>query len=161
MSDKLDWLSPLELLDDYDGYWAKYVEGIYGIFREDFIDGRTHFREQRVGMKRHPVVRNKEATFWHLISSGRSEEERLPDLRRCERIRWPKAMIEAAQYGHVRCWVTERRREERIVIALPDFSYVVVLAKRGQYLVLWTAYCVEQKHRRLSLQRECERAQKG
>lgn len=32
----------------------------------------------------------KEATFWHMIQEGRIEEDRTPDIRRCERIRWPK-----------------------------------------------------------------------
>jgi hypothetical protein len=45
----------------------------------------------------------------------------------------------------------------RIVIALEDFSYIVVLADRGKYLLLWTAYCVEQEHRRAKLRREYER----
>ncbi len=37
-----------------------------------------------------------------------------------------------------------------------DFSYVVVLADRGEYVLLWTAYCVEQEHRRQKLRREYE-----
>ncbi|MNH30689.1 hypothetical protein D3C79_909980 [compost metagenome] len=45
---------------------------------------------KRLGLKRHPVIQGKEATFWHMISEGNDEAERLPDLRRCERIRWPR-----------------------------------------------------------------------
>jgi hypothetical protein len=35
---------------------------------------------------------------------------------------------------------------------------VVVLADRGEYVILWTAYCVEQEHRRAKLLKECDRA---
>lgn len=42
------------------------------------------------------------------------------------------------------------------MIALGDFSYVVVLADRGDYVLLWTAYCVEMEHRRQKLRREYE-----
>ncbi len=40
------------------------------------------------------------------------------------------------------------------VIALEDFSYVVVLADRGKYVLLWTAYCVEKNRRRRKLEKE-------
>lgn len=46
----------------------------------------------------------------------------------------------------------------RIVIALADFTYIVVLADRGKYVILWTAYCVEQEHRRGKLRKEYERS---
>lgn len=105
-------------------------------------------------MKRHPIIEGKEATFWHIISEGAIENERLPDLRRCERIRWPRPMIEAITTGYVKYWKNMRGKEERIVIALEDFSYVVVLADRGDYILLWTAYCVEQEHTRRKLKNE-------
>jgi hypothetical protein len=55
-------------------------------------------------------------------------------------------------------WRSERQGDQRIVIALADFSYVVVLADRREYVLLWTAYCVEHEHRRAKLRKECERA---
>jgi len=49
------------------------------------------------------------------------------------------------------------------VLAVEDFSYVVVLADRGTFLLPWTAYCVDREHQRRKLQKEYEerRAQKG
>ena len=94
--------------------------------------------------------------FWHIISEGMTEDERLPDLRRCERIRWPRPMIEAIALSHIKWWRNRRKEEERIVIALDDYSYIVVLADRGDYVLLWTAYCVEQEHTRRKLHREYE-----
>ncbi len=80
----------------------------------------------------------------------------LPDLRRCERIRWPRSIIEGADTKYVKSWKNSRKGEERLVLALEDFSYVVVLADRSDYVLLWTAYCVEYEHRRRKLREEYE-----
>ena len=149
-----DWLPSLILLTDYGGRWDRYLETIYECFRQDFVTSRPSFEGNRFGLKRHPVVQGKEATFWHLISEGKSEPGRLPDLRRCERIRWPRPMIDAVATGSVKWWRNRRGSESRVVIALSDFSYIVVLAERKGYVLLWTAYCVEKEHKKRTLEKE-------
>jgi hypothetical protein len=42
------------------------------------------------------------------------------------------------------------------VLALEDFSYVVIVADRGDYVLPWTAYYVEHSHRRNKLRKEYE-----
>ncbi|MGH2493462.1 MAG: hypothetical protein ACRDIV_02055 [Ktedonobacteraceae bacterium] len=147
-------LPPLVLMEDFGYNWHVYLDAIYAIFCQDFIASTPTIENKRFAMKRHPVIEGKEATFWHIISEGAIENERLPNLRRCERIRWPRPIIEAITTGHVKCWKNMRRKEERIVIALEDFSYVVVLADRGDYILLWIAYYVEQEHTRRKLKNE-------
>lgn len=147
-------------LTETGGDWQRYINAVYAAFQADFITDRPEFEGRRCGCKRHPMIDGKEATFWHLISEGSVESHRLPDLRRCERIRWPRAMI-ARSPDQLRVWQSERRGDPRIVIAVPDFSYVVILADRGEYVLLWTAYSVEQEHRRAKLRKECERARKS
>lgn len=147
-------LPPLVLMEDFGYNWQAYLNAIYAIFCQDFIDTNPSIENKRFALKRHPIIEGKEATFWHIISEGDIENERLPDLRRCERIRWPRPMIEAITTGYVKYWKNMRGKEERIVIALEDFSYVVVLADRGDYILLWTAYCVEQEHTRRKLKNE-------
>lgn len=163
MRDYLSWLPPLVRLEDYGGDWSRYEDAIYEYFWRDFVDSRPTFEGKRFRLKRRPLLNDKECTFWHLITDGRDEQNRIPDLRRCERIRWPRPMIEAAFTEKVKCWRDRRDNEERIVIALPDFSYVVVLAERGDYILLWTAYCVEFERRRQQLEKEyanCTRKEK-
>ncbi len=160
MSLDLSWLPPLILLTDYDRNWELYFKAIYQQFHRDFVQSKPAFPGKRFALKRHPLVQDKEATFWHLISSGDHEDTRQPDLRRCERIGWPRRIIEDMATEKVRSWPTLRGQDRRLVLALFDFSYVVVLADRGDYILLWTAYCVEENHRRRKLQRECEEAQK-
>jgi len=149
-------LPPLVLMESYQNDWHQYLEAIYQCFSEDFIISKPHFEGKRFALKRHPMIKGKEATFWHIISEGEIESERLPDLRRCERIRWPRAIINASNSGLVKCWKSNRKGDERVVIALEDFSYVVVLAERKDFVLLWTAYCVEQEHRRRKLRKEYE-----
>lgn len=149
-------LPSLVLLSDYENNWHQYFEAIYQFFCNDFVTSKPHFDGKRFALKRYPMIKSKEATFWHIISEGEIEDERLPNLRRCERIRWPRPIIEAIKSEQMRCWKNQRKGEERILIALEDFSYVVVLADRGNYILLWTAYCVEREHTRHKLRREYE-----
>ncbi len=151
-----DWLPPLVLLQDYGGNWDKYLETIYAYFKRDFIDSRPAFRGIRLALKRHPVSQGKEATFWHMTSEGKDEATRTPDLRRCERIRWPRPIIEQADAKGLKVWVSVRNRENRIHIWLESEDYVVVLAKRKDYLLPWTAFLVTYEHTRRKLRKEFE-----
>ena len=88
-----DWLPPLVLLEDSGGDWKSYEEVLYGWFTADFLKSQPRWPGKRVGLKRHPMSQDKEATFWHFISEGETEADRLMDMRRCERIRWPHPMM--------------------------------------------------------------------
>lgn len=155
-----DWLPPLVLLKDSGGDWTAYEEVLYGWFKKDFIDSIPAWPGKRVGLKRHPLSKNKEATFWHFISEGKTESEREIDLRRCEVIRWPRPTIETfigrrpAAEDRIVWWRNERQGAERILLALPDFSYLMVLADRGDYILPWTQYLIEHPNRREKYRKE-------
>lgn len=149
-----DWLPTLVEFSASGGDWHRYVEVLYEHFRRDFLDTTPNYPGRRWAMKRHPVFKDKEATFWHIISEGPVESERLPNFRRCERIRWPRRIIDACDTGRVRCWPQERKGERRIAMAPTDFSYLVVLADRNEYVLLWTAFHVEHGHERRKYEKE-------
>ncbi|MGB8344737.1 MAG: hypothetical protein WCD86_07625 [Ktedonobacteraceae bacterium] len=153
-NDKSSLLPPLVLLSGCQNNWDSYLETIYASFCQDFVISKPVFEDKRFALKRHPIILGKEATFWHIISEGDVENEHLPDLRRCERIRWPRSIIDNAHSGHIKYWKNTRKGEGRIVLALEDFSYVVILSNRGEYILLWTAYCVEREHSRRKLWEE-------
>ncbi len=166
MSDMPAWLPPLVLFGEYGGNWNAYLDAIYQWFKQDFIDSKPVFQGRRLGLKRHPMTHGKEATFWHMTSEGMEEENRTPDLRRCERIRWPKPVIEHADDPKVKYWVSVKRNEDRIHIWLEDLDYVVVLADRRRFLLPWTAFLVTREHTRAKLRKQYEaywknRPQKG
>lgn len=156
-----EWLPELVLFQAYGGDWGRYLQALYTYFTQDFITSQPCFEGAPLAMKRHPVIEGKEATFWHLISEGESEGERLPDLRRCERIRWPKPVIEHAAEQVIKVWENERGNEKRICLWLETAEYLVVLARRNGYVLIWTAFPVTENHRKRKLQREYEAYQKS
>jgi hypothetical protein len=156
MSDSPDWLPPLVLLEDFEGNWDSYFNAIYAYFKQDFVESRPIFQGRRLGLKRFPLTHGKEATFWHMIQEGKVEEKRTPGLRRCERIRWPRPIIEHDGDHTVKVWRNRRGSEKRVCLWFQQETYLVILADRGDYILLWTAYLVEQPHRQRKLQKEYE-----
>ena len=109
-----------------------------------------------------PVLLNgKEETFWHLISREGSRS-RVRDPERCERIRWPRRIIDLAVAGSAEVvkWTSRHGQEHRTRLALQDFSYVVVLVEKGARVLLLTAFPVDKRHERRKLRRQWQRAQK-
>jgi len=156
MNNKVEWLPDLVLFKDYSGNWEKYLEALYDYFKKDFVNDKPIFRGRRLALKRHPIIEGKEATFWHLISEGKQEKERLPDFRRCERIRWPRPIIEHSEESILKIWENKRKGETRICIWYENEEYLVILAKREKYILLWTAYLVKRAHQKKKLQKEYE-----
>ena len=156
MSEKFEWLPELITLNDHEGDWPNYCEVIYAIFHRDFVASKPTYAPKRFALKRHPEYDGKAATFWHLISEGPVEEQRTPDMRRCERIAWPKPIIEAIGNDNVRFWMNTRGRSKRILIAVEDFSYVVILDDRKDFVLLWTTYHLKYSNQRRRMEREYE-----
>jgi hypothetical protein len=152
-----DWLPELEYFDDYNGDWSRYLDAIYEIFCNDFVNSSPTFQGQKLALKRLPIEHDKEATFWHFTSSGAVEKEREPDLRRCERIRWPRPVIENDADPNLKIWSEKRNGEERVHIWLESEGYLVVLAKRKNYILPWTAFYVERRHQRDKFNKRWER----
>lgn len=159
MTNSEDWLPSLVDFNSY-GNWDLYLEVIHDRFLQDFVSSRPSWPGKRMHLKRRPEYRGKSATFWHFTSEGAIEEQRPPDFRRCERIAWPRAIIDRYTGRRPQAddaivwWENQRRREKRVVLALPDFSYVVVMADRGDHIMPWTAYPVGKQHQRRKLEFE-------
>ncbi|EPA0351957.1 hypothetical protein AAIH29_02590 [Pseudomonas aeruginosa] len=156
-----EWLPALEDLTDYGGDFSRYLEAIYQIFCADFVESKPMFEGKRLGLKRHPIIQGKEATFWHMISEGNDEAERLPDLRRCERIRWPRPIIENASDTALKVWREPNGSGHRVLIWFSEAEYLVVLDERKDYILPWTAYPVEREHQQKKLERRWERHSGG
>ena len=150
-----DWLPELLLFKDSIGVWSDYLERLHQQFIHDFVHSVPIWGNKRVALKRHPEYEGKSATFWHMISTGDDEVERLPDFRRCERIAWVRCMIDRfSEVPHKLdnqvIWWKEKRgaKEWRYVLALSDFSYMVIVTDRSEYVLPWTAYYIEYEHQR-------------
>jgi len=151
-----DWLPHLVCLQDYGGEWDPYFEAIYKFFTDDFVKSKPKLGKRDVKLKHGPPEGGKEATFWHITHEGKIENQRTPDLRRCERIRWPRPIIKHADEPVIKVWENKRKTETRICIWFEDVEYLVVLASRKGYVLLWTAYPVTWAHTKRKLQKEYE-----
>jgi hypothetical protein len=155
------WLPDIIKLNDYGGDWDRYLNAVYDCFSQDFKDRNRQltFRGKPVRTNYYPAYENKDATFWHLIQEGKVEDERTPDLRRCERICWVRPIIENCTDETVKVWENVRPRprgnEVRILLWL-DEQFLVVLGDRGHYWTLVTAYTTERDHRIRTLRKEYE-----
>lgn len=143
-------------LSEYGGDFAKYLEAVYELFKRDFIENKLSFRGMRLGLKKHPLYKDKEATFWHMTSEGSDEEERLPDLRRLERIQWPAVMINNSEHPYLKVWENTRGTKTNILIFHEAENYLVILRKGNGYVIPWTAYLVAYESRKQKLLKEYE-----
>ncbi|GGI92333.1 hypothetical protein [Legionella impletisoli] len=89
------------------------------------------------------------------------ENERTPDLRRCERIAWPKPIIDNHNNGILKIWKNKRKGETRILLWFEEAEYLVVLSERKSYTLFWTAYPVTRGHSKRKLQKEYESYNSG
>ena len=90
----------LMLLASYPD-WAAYEDAIYAAYLQTVARAGLVFRGDPVKVRYMPESKRKGYGFWHLISEApdqgnRDEDERIPDLRRCERVRWVAWCIQNA-----------------------------------------------------------------
>jgi hypothetical protein len=152
-----DWPPLGKHLNDFGGAWESYQEQLYAQYARDFHDSVPMWPvgAKRFSIKRQPLVGGQCHTFWHIITEGDDEESRTPDLVRCERISWPRLILDefartypAQSSDSIAWWIEPRGGEVRYHIALADFSYLVVVADRTDYVLLWTAFPIEREHQR-------------
>jgi len=130
----------------FSGDWDEYQEKLYKIFQDTICNSNLTFQGVRVGIKRHPEYKEKHFTFWHLTSEGEKEEERTPDLRRCERLPWVRWIIDNCdELPNIVYWENRRGSQRHVVIWCEEHNYAVILAKRNKYYLLKTAYCVSKR----------------
>lgn len=150
----IPWLPPLLTLDSVGGDWDRYLEAVYECFRKDFVTDRAVFRTRLVAVGRYRMTLGKEDTFWHLISEGKDEASRTPDLQRCERIRWPRSFVDNEADPVIRIWENRRNNESRVLLYLEQENFLVVLIDKGNKFILLTAYIVTRSHQREKLLKE-------
>ena len=151
-------LPELIALPDYGGDWHSYIEAVYEAFEQDFLFSRPIFRGVILKLKRHPLFQDKAYTFYHMTHKGEKEDEREPDLRRCERIKWAKPVIEDCDTWKLKVWPQVRKGKDRICIWLgldnePDYIIILDLRKNGD-IYIWTAFTLEYNHEKQKKLRE-------
>jgi hypothetical protein len=141
----------------FDGNWEAYEDQLYNIFITQLARGGLTFRGQPVSCRRMPETEGRWAAFWHLIQAGPIEDDRLPDLRRCERLKWVRYIIEAWNVDPKIEWWENQRGTETNVLLWYDEQYLVILARRDGYWLLKSAYETNQANRVRTLRAERDR----
>ncbi len=149
------WLPEQLYFEQYDSDWKVYQEALYSIFRYDFVDGKPSFEGKQVNIRKHPMEYGKEEAFFHVTCQDYLKDgERVPDFRRCERIKWVRSFIENYQCDPTHCdscdgikvWSEPYKSTTRVHLLLEEERYIVVLERRKSYCLLITAFYFKHDH---------------
>ena len=141
----------LIFLNDFDGDFSHYFNAVYEIFRRAFIVNSPTYLGVRVSAQAHPFVDGIHRTFYHITHEGEDENNRTPDIRRMERIRFPDFLINSCPHHEILVWKNQRGRDTRILMFNEAESYLTVLTERQGYNLFWTAYPIDRNHQRRKL----------
>jgi len=130
MSNLPDWLPDLLLFENFSGNWQRYEDEVFAQFYSDFIKSRPAFQNEPVKVTKYPLKKGKERGFWHCIQEGKIEEERTPDMRRCERIGWVRPLIEHSADPRVKKWPKQVGAKNRYLLWVEEVDYLSRNAKR-------------------------------
>ena len=140
-----EWLPDMLCVNPWT---EKTYDMLYKVFCQDIRDNNLIYMSNKVWIFLE-MEDGKEKIFWHLTTryvkikkiprrkrkfypeeQTHDEEERLPDLRRCERLPWVRALIEYSSEPNVQAWDYE---EGDLIIKtyiwLKDFDFVVIMKK--------------------------------
>lgn len=144
-------LPPIITLDDFYGDFEKYDNYLYHeIFLKELYDYKVHFRGKLVALKTFPLYNDREDSYFHLTCKNfdKKSQERLPDLRRSERLCWLRPSIETdhTQLCNQSCFLVYERpykSNTRICLLNPVDRYFIVLEERKNYYLLVTAFYID------------------
>lgn len=143
-------------LNDYAGDFKNYFNAVYTVFETDFIKTQPKYEGLKVAVRKYPEVDGLHRTFYHITHEGEDENNREPDIRRMERIRFPKFVIDNNTHAEILIWKNQRGKDERIVLFNETENYILILADRKDYFLFITAYFIGTEHRKRSLIKEYE-----
>lgn len=136
-------------LEDFSGNYEQFIDAVYDVFERDFVKYHPSFGGYKLGLKRHPEFQDRAYTFYHMTHKGKIEDERTPDLRRCECLPWGRITVEKVTEYSLKFWEQERKGKHRICIWLEtedDVDYFFVLDVRQTFVLPWTAFVAEYSH---------------
>ena len=120
---------------------------LYQFFCRDFVTNRTHLNGTIYINPRSWLKEDgKERDFWHLTSRDEKyhvregnryvvKKERVPDLRRSERIEWVKRIITQHNHQEIKFFYhreTNKKKDIRLYLWAYDSDFVVILQKLGK-----------------------------
>lgn len=133
--------------------WNTYLNMLYDdVFKPDFLDSFPTFRGWRVLIRKEPRDGAWEHGFTHMTHedirhSLEDPNDRVPDLRRSERLNWVRVIIEhdrcLTEYQCERIWYWEEmfRGRVRIHLLFAEERFLVVLERaKSVYFIITSLY---------------------
>jgi len=148
------WLPELVPCENW-AMFPEYEAKIYAIFKHDFIDTCPTFEEKKVAIRKEPRIDGHEQAFYHVTNKEfEADKERVPDSKRCERIKWVRAFIEnyncdpslCDDCDGIKVWEETYKNNARVHLLFEEENYVVILERREKYVLLITAYYFDYPH---------------
>lgn len=143
------------------GQYADYENQLYQLYLDLYINGGLSYNGNRIKMKYYPPEYNERTGFYHLICENYDhtgdENDRTPNLRRCEKIAWADEIIRKcapALCGEIKIWENNRKGKKSLLLYCDDIRYLVVLGVRNGYYMLVSAYPVCYPNARRDLLKE-------
>ena len=157
---------------------AQTYEMLYRVFCLDIRDTQLRYEERDVWFFKEQVEDGKEKLFWHLTdrkpeperiprrkqkfyppgqTHTKDESDRLPDMRRCERLNWVKPLIEHPSDPDVLAWDYEEGNGDiTTYVWIKKHRFLVLMKKmrNGSHRLLTSFYVDE--HRIKGFQRKYE-----
>ncbi len=148
-------LVPKRITNDFDDY-TEYENAVYNAYLNSYSQKQFTYNSKPIREKRHPLIAGKSCTFWHIVSSGTNEDNKLPDFNRYETVSWPGFIL---SYCLDNCssklvWKNKRGSHTRVLIYCQDIDYLVVLDEHEDYYLFWTGYPVTYTHTKNKLLKE-------
>lgn len=167
----LDLTPLLVKSSQYNGDWRRYYDALYEYFCQDFIEDSPFFGKCEVTITGTAIEDGKEKTFWHIVTTrvklkrytNQSEQDRIPDYKRAERIRWIKEIIENYEDPSIRTFkeVEPNRhiyylwyKDEFIVILGRGLNYAKFYLVTAFYVNEWDKKRYEKKYKELCIKKE-------
>jgi hypothetical protein len=145
---------------DYAARFHDYLDQLYEIYKHEVAFGKLKFHGMDVRCQFRPEAHGKHYAFWHMMQEGTSgeatEDERIIDFDRCQRIRWIAWCITHAGCNDPRVRVfqqNKRNGHQPWALWLYENDYVVILWERNGYYLLKTAFCVKYLGKRKEFER--------
>ncbi len=166
-----DWLPDMVCVNPWTD---RTYDLLYEIFCRDIRDHDLRYIGNLVWIFK-DMEDGREKIFWHLTTrSAKKEkiprrkrkfyppgqtyidEDRYPDLRRCERLTWVRALIENAEAPEVMAWDYEEGDADiKTYVWFKGYDFVVIMKKvRNNRRRLITSFYVDKEYKRQDFERK-------
>lgn len=151
-----EWLSNLIYLNDFSS-WIEYEDYLYEIYLDDFKYDTPYIFDKPIRIRVNPKIAEKDQTFFHMTSNSEyaktnDPNDRTPDLRRCERIKWPRDIIDNylcnndCDCNKIKIWREPYKNNTRIHMLFEDVRFLIVIEERKDYMLFITSFYMEHNH---------------